>query len=78
VSTPSESPAPAVVPPVVAITGNPTEEEIAAVITVLAAVPNGADEAPRRGPSRWSHPAALVRAASSTRPGSWSGSWQRR
>ncbi len=76
-STPGDSPSPATAP-VVAILGNPTDEEVAALITVLAAIPGGDDASPRRGPSRWSHPAALVRAASSTRPGSWSGSWQRR
>lgn len=64
-------------PPVVAVRGNPTDAELAALLVVLSAL-GGAADGPRRAPSRWSHPAGLIRSVSTTRPGAWSSSWQRR
>ena len=54
------------------VRGNPTAEEIAALVAVLAAVggPNGADETPPA--RRWASPAARLRSpAYGTRTGGW-------
>ena len=54
------------------VRGNPTAEEIAALVAVLAAVggPNGADETPPA--RRWASPAARLRSpANGPRPGGW-------
>jgi hypothetical protein len=52
------------------VAGNPTPEEVAALVAVLAASGGGEAPAPRRAPA-WSHPRRLVRATPPHGPGAW-------
>jgi acyl-CoA carboxylase epsilon subunit len=52
------------------VSGNPTPEEVAALVAVLAASGGGERPAPRRTPA-WSHPARLVRRTPAPGPGGW-------
>ena len=64
-------------PPLRLVRGDATPEEIAAIVTVLAAVAGGEDGAAGdSGPraSRWSAPVARVRPPVVHGPGAWRGS----
>jgi hypothetical protein len=52
------------------VSGNPTPEEVAALVAVLAASGGGEAPAPRRTPA-WSRPQRLVRSTPAPGPGAW-------
>ena len=61
--------------PVVRIVrGNPTDEEVAALVAVLSALGGGADDPTPARPSAWGSPARAVRAPLSAGPGGWQAS----
>lgn len=61
------------------LSGNPSAEDIAALVTVLAAVGGGAEEPVAASvPSRWRDPMQAVRRSWHPRPGAWvAGNWRR-
>ena len=61
-------------PVVRVVRGNPTEEEVAALVAVLSALGGGADDPPPARPRAWGSPARAVRAPLSAGPGGWQAS----
>jgi hypothetical protein len=55
----------------ITVTGNPTPEELAAVVAVLAARPAGAPEEEAAPVSRWNDRAAALRTPLHPGPGAW-------
>jgi hypothetical protein len=53
------------------VSGNPTPEEVAALVAVLAASGDGGEAPAPRCPPAWSHPRRLVRATPAHGPGAW-------
>ena len=60
------------VPVVRVVRGNPTAEEVAALVAVLVAAGGAGESEPPRTPRGWSSPAARLRSpAYGPRPGGW-------
>lgn len=57
-------------PAITVHSGNPTDTELAIVISLLSHLPNQEVEQPDP-PSRWSNKAAMLRPAISPGPGAW-------
>jgi hypothetical protein len=55
------------------VKGDPTPEELAALVAVVTTRRGGADEPPRRRPI-WGRPAAAMRRPHRAGPGAWRGS----
>lgn len=55
----------------ITVTGNPTPEEVAAVVAVLAARPTAAVPEQRAAPSRWNDRTAMLRTPLHPGPGAW-------
>jgi hypothetical protein len=55
----------------VTIEGNPTPEEVAAVVAVLSSRPAAAEAPAEQVPSRWADRAAQLRKPPSRGPGAW-------
>jgi hypothetical protein len=53
------------------VKGNPTDEELAALVAVAAALGAGEEEAPERSRSAWSDRRVLVREPLAHGPGAW-------
>ena len=53
------------------LTPDATPEEIAAIVTVFAALRGDAEPAPVRSPSAWAHPSRQVREPHRHGPGAW-------
>ena len=58
-------------PLTVTVAGNPTPEELAAVVAVLAARPAAVPEEEPAAPSRWNDRARALRAPLHPGPGAW-------
>lgn len=59
-------------PEIRVVRGNPTDEEVAALVAVLVAVRGTGGREPSTAPHRWASPAArLGSPAYGTRPGGW-------
>jgi hypothetical protein len=56
------------------VRGNPTDEEVAALVAVLSALGGGADDPSPARQSAWGSPARAVRAPLSAGPGGWQAS----
>ena len=58
--------------PTIQVRGNPTPEDVAAIVTVLtSAATAGGDELPESPQSRWASHATSVRAPVTPGPGAW-------
>ena len=65
---PTDSPAPT---PTIQVRGNPTAEDVAAIVAVLTTASTGGEEEPTGTQSRWASHATAVRAPVTPGPGAW-------